>query len=106
MGDLIGIKGNMPAVYTKIEISHILIHREEKIDKIGKNEMLKLNIGSLTVDAKVLAVKADLLKLELLRPACVISKSKISLSRKIKKNTGWRLIGIGMMCSGEIILNV
>jgi len=108
VGNIIGIKGNMPSVYSKIEVSYTLIPRnnenEEKIPKIGKNEMLRLNIGSLTVDAKVLGLKADLLKLDLVKPACIINKSKISLSRKFNKNSGWRLIGIGMLCSGDIIL--
>lgn len=106
VGNIIGISGNMPSVYTNIEINYTLMSREgeEKINKITKNELLRLNIGSLTVDAKVVALKADLLKLELAKPSCIIDKSKISLSRKIKKSGGWRLIGVGMICTGNIIL--
>ena len=108
VGNIIGTKGNMPSVYSVIEISYMVIPRNEnneiKIGKIGKNELLRLNIGSLTVDAKVLALKADLLKLELVKPACIINKSKISLSRKLNKNSGWRLYGIGILCTGNIIL--
>ncbi len=108
VGNIIGIKGNMPSIYSKIEISYVLIPRNDnddiRIAKIGKNEVLRLNIGSLTVDAKVLALKADLLKLELVKPACIINKSKISLSRNFKKNSGWRLVGVGLLCNGDIIL--
>lgn len=106
VGNIIGIKGHMPSVYVDIEISYALISRDgkDKPAKISKHELLRLNIGSLTVDAKVLALKADLLKLELIKPACIINKSRISLSRKINKNSGWRLIGIAMLCNGTIIL--
>jgi translation initiation factor 2 gamma subunit (eIF-2gamma) len=51
--------------------------------RLMRGEHLRLNIGSLTVDAQVKATKSDLARLTLKFPACIDDKSKISLSRKI-----------------------
>jgi len=74
-----------------------------KISKIQKKETLRLNIGSLTVDAAVIAMKQDLLKLKLREPSCIIEKSKISISRKMGKIPRWRLIGLGILQGGKEI---
>lgn len=99
VGHIIGLRGSMPSVYVKIEMSYVLMVK----NKMMKNELLRLNIGSLTVDAKVLALKEDLVLLDLSKPACIIPKSKIAVSRK-DKTSGWRLIGIGVLCHGTAIL--
>lgn len=50
-----------------------------------------VNIGSTATGAKVVAVKADVAKLQLTSPACTKDGEKIALSRRIEKH--WRLIG-------------
>lgn len=110
VGHVLGRAGTLPPVYTEIEISYVLIPRDEENKsyslKLQKSETLRLNIGSLSVDAQVTATKADLAKLTLKLPSCIIAKSKISISRKIdKKSKGWRLIGVGVLQSGKILLS-
>lgn len=128
VGHVLGLAGTLPPVYTEIEIryfffccfldtlgivinltSYVLIPRDEENKsyslKLQKSETLRLNIGSLSVDAQVTATKADLAKLTLKLPSCIIAKSKISISRKIdKKSKGWRLIGVGVLQTGKILL--
>lgn len=109
VGHVLGLVGTLPHVYSEIEISYILIPRDEENKsyslKLQKSETLRLNIGSLSVDAQVTATKADLAKLTLKLPACIIENSKISISRKKDKNSkGWRLIGVGQLQGGKILL--
>jgi translation initiation factor 2 subunit 3 len=58
------------------------------VQKLQKNEILMLNIGSLSTGATVTAVKMDLAKLKLNSPVCTEIGEKIALSRKIEKH--WR----------------
>ena len=41
-----------------------------KVQKLAKGEVLMLNIGSMSTGARVLAVKADMAKLQLTSPVC------------------------------------
>jgi translation initiation factor 2 subunit 3 len=109
VGHVLGRVGTLPPVYTEVEISYVLIPRDEENKayslKLQKGETLRLNIGSLSVDAQVTAVKADLAKLSLRLPSCILEKSKIAISRKKdKQSKGWRLIGVGMLQGGNILL--
>lgn len=110
VGQVLGLVGHMPSVYAEIEISYILLQRAEENKenkaspplRLMRGENLRLNIGSLTVDAQVKATKSDLARLALKHPACIVEKSKISLSRKMdNKNEsgdkGFRLIGVGQL---------
>ncbi|CAG2182250.1 unnamed protein product, partial [Oppiella nova] len=49
----------------------------------------------------VLAVKADLAKVQLFIPVCVESGEKIALSRRVDRH--WRLIGWGQIRRGTAI---
>lgn len=53
-----------------------------------RNEILMVNIGSLSTGGRVLAVKADLAKIGLTNPVCTAVGEKIALSRKVEKH--WR----------------
>lgn len=55
---------------------------------MSKNEVLLLNIGSLSTGGRVLATKADLAKISLTTPVCTEIGEKISLSRRVEKH--WR----------------
>lgn len=59
-----------------------------QVQKLTKNEMLMVNIGSLSTGGRVLAVKADLAKITLTQPVCTEEGEKIALSRRIDKH--WR----------------
>lgn len=58
-------------------------------------QVLMLNIGSMCTGARVLAVKADLAKLQLTSPVCTKEGEKVALSRRVEKH--WRLIGWGQI---------
>ena len=50
--------------------------------KLTKNEVLMVNIGSLSTGGRVIAVKADLAKIGLTTPVCTEVGEKIALSRR------------------------
>jgi translation initiation factor 2 subunit 3 len=69
-----------------------------KVSKLSKNEMLMVNIGSLSTGGRVIAVKADLAKIGLTTPVCTSVGEKIALSRRVEKHL--RLIGWGQIRNG------
>ena len=62
------------------------------MQKLSKNEVLLVNIGSLSTGGRVLATKMDLAKISLTSPVCTEIGEKIALSRRVEKH--WRYIYI------------
>ena len=101
VGQVLGAVGQLPAIYTELEINYYLLRRllgvrsddkkQTKVKKLDKNEVLMVNIGSTSTGGRVMSVKADLAKIFLTSPACTEIGEKIALSRRIDKH--WRLIG-------------
>merc|ERR1712033_58143 len=109
VGQILGEVGSLPDIFTEIEISYFLLRRllgvktegdkkGAKVQKLTKNEVLMVNIGSLSTGGRVIAVKADLAKIGLTTPVCTSVGEKIALSRRIDKH--WRLIGWGQIRRG------
>jgi translation initiation factor 2 subunit 3 len=112
VGQVLGIKGQLPAVFCEIEISYYLLRRllgvktsdggkQAKVQKLSKNEILMVNIGSTATGGRVVAVKGDLSKIALTQPVCTEEGEKIALSRRVDKH--WRLIGWGQIRKGTKI---
>jgi len=112
VGQVLGLRGQLPAVFAEIEISYYLLRRllgvkmsdggkQAKVQKLAKAEILMVNIGSTATGGKVLAVKADLAKIALTQPVCTQEGEKIALSRRVDKH--WRLIGWGQIRKGTEI---
>ena len=79
VGQVLGSVGNLPGIFTELEISYFLLRRllgvraegdkkQAKVTKLAKGEVLMLNIGSLSTGGRVLAVRADLAKIALTQP--------------------------------------
>lgn len=112
VGQVVGARGQLPQIYTDIEINYFLLRRllgvktdgqkqGAKVRKLELNEVLMVNIGSTATGARVLAVKADMARLQLTSPACTEVNEKIALSRRIDKH--WRLIGWATIKKGTIL---
>ncbi|KAI8791952.1 eukaryotic translation initiation factor 2 subunit 3 Y-linked [Biomphalaria glabrata] len=109
VGQVLGAVGALPDIFTELEISFFLLRRllgvktegdkkGAKVQKLSKNEILMVNIGSLSTGGRVLAVRADLAKIGLTAPVCTEVGEKIALSRRVEKH--WRLIGWGQIRRG------
>uniref|UniRef100_A0A5S6QRG8 protein-synthesizing GTPase n=1 Tax=Trichuris muris TaxID=70415 RepID=A0A5S6QRG8_TRIMR len=112
VGQVLGAVGTLPEIFTEIEISYFLLRRllgvrtegdrkAAKVQKLAKNEILMVNIGSLSTGGRVIGVKSDLAKISLTNPVCTGEGEKIALSRRIDKH--WRLIGWGKIRRGVTI---
>jgi len=112
VGQVLGAVGALPDIFIELEISYFLLRRllgvrlegdkkGAKVQKLSKNEILMVNIGSLTSGGRVLAVKADLAKIGLTSPVCTEINEKIALSRRVEKH--WRLIGWGQIRRGVTV---
>ena len=116
VGQVLGWQGQLPAVFGEIEISYYLLRRllgvktggssggdgkQAKVQKLSKQEILMVNIGSTATGGKVAAVKGDLAKITLTQPVCTQEGEKIALSRRVDKH--WRLIGWGQIRRGSRI---
>lgn len=109
VGQVLGAVGALPDIYTELEISYFLLRRllgvrteggkkAAKVAKLTKNEILMVNIGSLSSGGRVLGERADLAKIALTQPVCTEEGEKIALSRRVEKH--WRLIGWGQIRRG------
>ncbi|KAB5590099.1 Eukaryotic translation initiation factor 2 eIF2-gamma-II [Ceratobasidium theobromae] len=111
VGQVLGSVGDLPAVYTELEISFFLLRRllgvktedkkQTKVQKLAKNEVLMVNIGSTSTGGRVMNTKGDLVKILLTSPACTEVGEKVALSRRIDKH--WRLVGWGSVRRGTTI---
>lgn len=108
VGHIIGHAGSLPEIYTKLFISYKLLNcvlgsENERVGKLGRDEILLINIGSFTVKGKVVSLKkTDGMRtaaLEMDLPCCCELKSSITMSRKIRSH--WRLIGKGEVLQGK-----
>jgi translation initiation factor 2 subunit 3 len=81
------------SLFSSIELSRTDVSRSRmmKVQKLAKNEILMVNIGSTSEGGRVVSVKADLAKILLNTPAATELGEKVALSRRIDKH--WRLIG-------------
>ena len=111
VGQVLGEVGSLPDIFNELEINFYLLRRllgvktsgsekQSKVSKLGKGEVLMVNIGSMSTGAHVLAVKGDLAKLQLTAPVCTQNGEKVALSRRIDKH--WRLIGWGQIQKGAM----
>uniref|UniRef100_A0A8C9HQH5 protein-synthesizing GTPase n=1 Tax=Piliocolobus tephrosceles TaxID=591936 RepID=A0A8C9HQH5_9PRIM len=112
VGQVLGAVGALPEIFTELEISYFLLKRllgvrtegdrkAAKVQKLFKNEVLMVNIGSLSTGGRVRAVKADLCKIVLTNPVCTEVGEKIALSRRVEKH--WHLIGWDQIRRGVTI---
>ena len=112
VGQVLGEVGKLPDVFIEIEINFFLLRRllgvrtqggekQSKVQKLSKNEVSMLNIGSMCTGARVLSVKSDVSKMQLTSPVCTKEGEKIALSRRVDKH--WRLIGWGQIKKGTVL---
>uniref|UniRef100_A0A2K5D7M5 protein-synthesizing GTPase n=1 Tax=Aotus nancymaae TaxID=37293 RepID=A0A2K5D7M5_AOTNA len=106
VGQVLGAVGALPEIFTELEISYFLLRwllgvgtegdkKAAKVQKLSKNEVLMVNIGSLSTGGRVSAVKADLGKIVLINPVCTEVGEKIALSRSVEKLC-WHNVGLNL----------
>ncbi|KAJ0503185.1 putative protein-synthesizing GTPase [Helianthus annuus] len=109
VGQVLGEVGSLPEVYVELEVRFTLMRwllgvktevteKRGEVSKLLQAEILMLNIGSMSMGARVLEVKKGVTKLQLTSPVCTNIGEKIALSRRVERH--WRLIGWGTIQAG------
>jgi translation initiation factor 2 subunit 3 len=100
-GNIAGKAGMLPPTVNELTLeTHVLeraVGTKEllKVEKINLDEQLLLHVGAAVNVGKVTAAKANLIRVKLNRPVCVLPGSRVAISRKITSR--WRLIGYGLI---------
>jgi translation initiation factor 2 subunit 3 len=113
VGQILGLRNKLPDIYIQLDISFYLLRKiigtkqvsnekSTKVETLKKKEILMINIGATSTNAKVIAIKDNLAKIKLSSPICTEINEKISISRNIQKH--WRLIGWGNIYNGNKII--
>merc|ERR1711860_219086 len=104
VGQVLGSVGALPDILIELEVSYYLLRRllgvriegdkkAAKVSKLSKNEVLMVNIGSLSTGGRVIAVKADLAKIGLTMPVCTSVGEKNCLEQKSRETLATYWLG-------------
>lgn len=100
-GNLVGLAGKLPKIWTELKIEPKLLERivgikeESKVEPIKKSEALMLNVNATTTAGIVTNLEKNKVIIKLKRPICAEENSKIVISRRIDNR--WKLIGIAFV---------
>jgi translation initiation factor 2 subunit 3 len=99
-GQLAGEPGTLPPVHEAFEMDVELLDRVvgsegEEIEDISTGEPLMLTVGTATTVGAVTSARSGEAEVNLKRPVCAESGSKIAINRRV--GARWRLIGIGTL---------
>eukprot|EP01063_Lacrimia_lanifica_P031888 TRINITY_DN535_c0_g7_i1.p1 TRINITY_DN535_c0_g7~~TRINITY_DN535_c0_g7_i1.p1 ORF type:complete len:473 (+),score=230.00 TRINITY_DN535_c0_g7_i1:70-1488(+) len=109
VGQVLGTPKHLPDIYQELEIHYFLLRTllgvaaksgdgGGKVSKLQKDEIIMMNIGSLSTGGRIVAVKGEYAKLVLTIPVCTDVGEKLALSRRVDRH--WRLIGWGQIRRG------
>jgi translation initiation factor 2 subunit 3 len=99
VGNVIGIPGSMPKVWSELEFKPELLDRvvgakdDLVVDKIKKGEVLMLNVNATATVGSVVDISKNSIKVILKKPVCASEKDRVTVSRML--GSRWRLIGHG-----------
>ena len=100
IGSLVGLPNSLPPDVYDVRIESNLfetaVGTQElvKVDPIKIKESLRLNIGTAATLGTVTHVKDHVVEIKLRKPVCMVSQSRVAISRRIADR--WRLIGSGV----------
>ena len=101
IGSVIGKPGTLPDNSTKVKLDVNLFDaavgttEDIKVKPLQSGELLRVNIGTAPLLAKITKIKSEICEIELRRPACIFEGQNVALSRRIDER--WRLIGAGIV---------
>ena len=94
VGQVVGLPGFMPDVYTECVAKCHFLERLNMETKLvpRKGDVVLLNISSKPITATILRNNKSLYKFELKYPCCMVPGEKFSMSAKI--GNSWKLVGL------------
>lgn len=101
VGSLLGKPGTLPPVWNHVKLDLQLFDSAVgsaelvKVEKVRKEEVMRLNVGTASVLATVTSARDSTAEVELKKPVAAEANSHVALSRRIAER--WRLIGSGVI---------
>ncbi|MFH1328732.1 MAG: translation initiation factor IF-2 subunit gamma, partial [Candidatus Bathyarchaeota archaeon] len=100
-GNVVGKPNELPPSRNSLAIETTLFEHAVgtqalmKVEPIKQGESLVLNVGTAVTVGIVTKAKRDYFEIDLKKPICAKTESRVSLSRKIAGK--WRLVGYGIL---------
>ena len=91
-GNVVGLVGLLPLVYTNININTIIIDNDW-IPNI--NNLLNLQIGTSSFDGKIISINNNIFNIELFKPVCIEDNDNIIICYKI--NNILKIVGQALL---------
>lgn len=104
VGNTIGHPGSLPDVYTDIEGTYTVMEKmfdnsDPNIFKIKANEMVLINVNSISIACKVTSINSDTIKLNLIgKLLCLEEGDIIIISKKLAE--GCKIVGKAIFTQG------
>ncbi len=101
VGNLIGLPGKLPPVWTNLNMDVKLLERvvgsqqDLEVQPLRKGEVVMLNVNSAATVGQIIELGKDFATMKLRLPICAEVGSRVSISRKV--GTRFRLIGFGII---------
>lgn len=101
LGTVIGLVSGLPQTIMSLSMKTNLFEFAVgstglvKVEPIKRGESLRLNVGTTVTSGPVSAVERGVVTVDLKRPVCLFSDSRVAITRRI--NERWRLIGSGLV---------
>lgn len=98
IGNIVGLKGNLPEVFYSLELKPNLLGRvvgakdDLVVEPIKKGEILMLNVNSAATVGTVVDLKKGKISISLKIPVCASPEDRVTISRNV--GSRWRLIGV------------
>lgn len=100
-GNIIGIEGTLPSVYTNINVTYNSTSDFGGSWNPKVGNIVNLQIGTLSIDSRLVQYKKKVCSFELSRPVCMDTDSLILIS--IKEESGLKIVGYGQLKDGIIL---
>jgi len=100
-GNIVGIEGSLPSVYNNIEMSYTPTtdFGGEWKPKVGS--IVNLQIGTLSIDSRLMKYKKKTCSFDLSRPVCINIDSLVLIS--VKESSGLKIVGFGHLKGGKVL---
>ncbi len=101
VGTVVGRPNELPPVHDRIGMDTNLFETAVgtpdlvRVERIRVGENLRLNAGTALTQGAVSSVREDYVEVNLRKPVCAASPSRVAISRRIVDR--WRLIGSGLI---------
>lgn len=102
-GQMIGLIGTLPNVYSALKLEYEELKRYDNIDDSFKmNETLLISVNSMNIKATIMYIKKkkNYIKVQLEKPVCVTENQKVAIFKNVSSR--WLLVAKSVITDGML----